>query len=122
MAQPRCPHCLLVIPDARADGAGPTKCPHCGATLRLKAQAPRPAAVGELLGADVVEDDKPTGGRTTRRGPKKKRRGGKKDKKPAGVLRHLPQLAIGGGVAFVAGVVITLMIVLGKGGGEGVGG
>jgi hypothetical protein len=115
--------------DIRADAAGAAKCPHCGATLRLKAKAPRaapaPAAepVEELVGAEVVDDDPPAEDRPMPRRRKKKRRAGKKDKKSAGMLRHVPLLSIVGGVVIVAGVVITLVIALGsKGGGDGPGG
>jgi hypothetical protein len=115
--------------DLRPDAAGAAKCPHCGATLRLKARAPRatpapaPEPVEELVGADVVDDDPPDDDEPTPRRRKKKRRGGKKDKKSAGILRHVPLLSIVGGVVIVAGVVITLVIALGsKGGGDGPGG
>jgi hypothetical protein len=117
--------------DVRAGAAGVVKCPHCGVALRPKTQAPRAAPepelvtaepVAELLGADVVDDDKPAAGRPTPRRPKKKRRGGKPEKQPAGWSRHLPLLAGVGGTALVAGVVITLVLVLRGGGGDGPGG
>src|SRR5690242_18602477 len=118
-----------MIPDVQPDAAGAVKCPHCGWTFRPAAQASRAAAAPvaeeaeEAPGYDVVDDDPPVADRPTPRRPKpkKKRRGGKPDKQPTGLLRHLPLLAIIGGTALVAGVVITLVLAL-RGGGGGPGG
>jgi hypothetical protein len=126
VAQTRCPHCLLIIAEVRADAAGAVKCPHCGWGFRPTARttpAPAAAEVGEEPPAyDVVDDGPPAIDRPAPRRPKKKRRG---DKKPAGLRRHLPFLAIVGGLAVVIGVVTALVMMLGKrggGAGDGLGG